>query len=153
MNESGWFKENNKVPNNVTKVARRWERKELALDVFHFPEARDIWTIGWDPRLGVENERLMPTEDMKEVQISHSAYRVTKIGILLSKEYESKLFYQLIRNFDFLTWAPSDMPSIDTKMVCHRITINPAAKPTSQRKQKFSYEKRVSIDEEVNKII
>lgn len=30
-----------------------------------FPEALDANIDGWDPRLGSNNERLMPTEDLK----------------------------------------------------------------------------------------
>lgn len=48
-------------------------------------------TASWDLRLGMENERLMPTEDLKEVQIGHLGHRVIKIVTSLPKKEERKL--------------------------------------------------------------
>lgn len=52
------------------------------------PEAPDTNIDYWDPRLGVDNERLMPTKDLKEVRICPSTHQVTKIGTSLTVEEE-----------------------------------------------------------------
>lgn len=44
------------------------------------------------------------------------------------------------------------MPYIDTIVVCHRLNVNLYVRPVSQRKKKFSEEKRVDIDKEVSKL-
>lgn len=40
----------------------------------------------WDPRLEVDNERLMSTEDLKEVRIGPSSHKVIKIDTSLTEE-------------------------------------------------------------------
>lgn len=73
-------------------------KEELTLVGDPLPKALDIDTNSWDPRLGRENERLVPTEDLKEVWISPSAHRVTKIGTSIAKEEECEIVDQLTRN-------------------------------------------------------
>lgn len=45
---------------------------------------------------------------------------------------------------------PSDISGIDTRVVCHRLTINSYMRPISQRNHKVGKEKRATIDEDVN---
>lgn len=44
------------------------------------------------------------------------------------------------------------MLGIDTKVVSHRLAIHPSTKPVAQRKWKLGEEKRVAVDEEVEKL-
>lgn len=85
------------------------EREKLTLYAIPLPKALDVDTDSWDPRLGVDNERLTPIEDLKEVRIYHSDHQVMKIGTSLSIEEERDLFDQLIRNTNLFSWAPPDM--------------------------------------------
>lgn len=75
-----------------------------------------------------------------------------KIGISLSEEEEHKLVDQLNRNIDLFAWAHSDMLGIDIRVLCHRLGVNPSVRLVLQRKLIGGEEKRVSIDEEVNKL-
>lgn len=88
--------------------------EKFGLEVVPFPIAQDTDTTGWDPRLGVENERLTPTKDLKDVQIGPLAHHVTKIGTSLFEEEGRKLDDQLIRNVDLLIRTLSDMSGINT---------------------------------------
>lgn len=112
-------------------------KEELVLIGVLLPKALETETDSRDPRLGRDNERVMPTEYLKEVRIGPSAYQVTKIGTSLTEEEEHDLVNQLIRNIDLLAWAPSDMLRINIRVVCYHLSINPPAKPVEQRKRKF----------------
>lgn len=74
--------------------------EEFYLGDIPLPEKLDADIDSWDPRLSMENERLTPLENLKEVRINLSAHQVTKIDISLTKEEEHELVDQLIRNVD-----------------------------------------------------
>lgn len=65
----------------------------------------------------MEAERIPPKEDLKKVQIGSQIYHVTNISTLLYTKEEHELVEKLINNIDLFTWAPFDMPGIDTKVV------------------------------------
>lgn len=69
----------------------------------------------------------------------------------LSAEDEQELVDQLRRNVDLFTWGSSDMLSIYTKVVSHHLAIHLFVKPVAQRKWEVCKEKRVVINEEVEK--
>lgn len=43
-------------------------KEDASHEVVHPPEVHDIYLTSWNSRMGVGNERLTPTEDMKKVQ-------------------------------------------------------------------------------------
>lgn len=124
---------------NLGYVAWRWGRRTH--EVSPFFEAQNTNTTSWEP-----------IWDLKEFHIGSLGHQITKVGAL-SKEEECELFDQLIRNVDLFTWASSDMLIINTRVVCQRLTIGPSIRPVSQRKPKVYHEKRVTINEEVSKLV
>lgn len=58
----------------------------------------------------------------------------------------------LIMNIYLFSMAPSVMLSINTRVVCHRVVIDPTVKPVSQRKHKVDEEKITPIHFEVQKL-
>lgn len=67
------------------------EREELALGGAPLSEALDANIDCWGSKLGVNKERLAPTEDLKEVRKGPLAHQVTKIGTSLTEEEEHEL--------------------------------------------------------------
>lgn len=45
-------------------------KREPVLGAASYPKVSGTKVENWDPRLGIENERLTPTEDLKDFQIS-----------------------------------------------------------------------------------
>lgn len=43
------------------------DKEDLTHETGLFPEAHDANSASWDPILGVENERLVPIEELKKV--------------------------------------------------------------------------------------
>lgn len=80
-------------------------------------------------------------------------HQVTKLGTSLYEPEEEELVTLLMRNIDLFVLAPSYMPDINTRVVCHHLTIDLVVKPVSQRSHKVVKEKRETINEEVHKLI
>jgi len=47
----------------------------------------------------------------------------------------------LSNNLDVFTWAPTDMPGIDSAIICHRLSFNPGVKPVKQKTRKMNEER------------
>lgn len=56
-----------------------------------------------------------------------------KLGLALPNELKREIQRMLLENADLFTWVASDMPGIDPNFVCHRLNIDPQAKPVAQR--------------------
>lgn len=83
----------------------------------------------WDPILGIKAEWITPIEYLKEVQIEPHAHQVTQTDTSLFSAEEKELVNWLRRNVDLFVWAPSDIQSINIKVVSHCLVIHPSAKP------------------------
>ena len=59
--------------------------------------------------------------------------RTTIIGPTLSLEMKTRLIQFLQENLDVFAWSHEDMPSISTKVIQHRLNMDPEKKPIQQR--------------------
>lgn len=66
-------------------------KDDLSHEAFPLSEAQYTDIMGWEPRPGMENERLTPTKDLKGFQIGPLAHQVKKIETSFSKEEEREL--------------------------------------------------------------
>nr|KYP76256.1 Retrovirus-related Pol polyprotein from transposon 17.6 [Cajanus cajan] len=76
-----------------------------------------------------------------------------KIGTSLSQEDAGRLIKVLKANMTAFTWHARDMPGVDPDFMCHRLAIDPGAKPVIQKRRKFGEEKRKAIVKETNKLL
>lgn len=109
--------------------------------------------IDLDPREEYHQERIEPTEQLKEVGIGPEPHQVTKLSTSLNLDEELALRHLLKDNVDLFAWKPSDMLAIDPSVVCHHLAINPSVKSVVQRKRKLGEERRKAVDEEVKKLV
>jgi len=105
--------------------------------------------IDLDPCEEHQQERLEPTQALKEVMIGPHPHQSTKIGTSLAPSEEENLIQLLQKNLDLFAWAPSNMPGIDPSIAYHHLDVNPTVKPVVQRKRKMREERRTVVDEEV----
>ncbi|XP_061372972.1 uncharacterized protein LOC133315385 [Gastrolobium bilobum] len=127
-------------------VARRPAKKGGAHDQCFLVEfyARD------DPR--VEHARPTPDGALEHVVLGDNNHQTTTIGATLDPETKDRLIKLLRDNRDLFAWKPSDMPGIDPEVCFHRLSIDPKAKPISQKKRKFGVESQKIINEEVKRL-
>jgi len=85
--------------------------------------------VDLDPREEYQQERLEPTETLKEVAIGPHPHQSTKIGTSLAPSEEEGLIDLLRKNLDLFALAPSYMLGIDPSIACHHLDVNPTVKP------------------------
>ena len=103
-----------------------------------------------DPQVDYEGERPQPMEEVKTVVVGE--HRSLKIGSCMDLERERELIECLKDNLNAFAWSVWDMSGIDSNVICHRLSMNPNAKPVVQKKRKLGEERRQIVDEEVEKL-
>jgi len=76
-----------------------------------------------------------------------------RIGTTLSPEMRTRLVQFLKENLDVFAWSHKDMPGISTKVIQHRLNVDPEKKPIQQRRRVFTPEQNQAITDEVNKLL
>ena len=61
--------------------------------------------------------------------VERETAKTTKIGTTLSPEMRTRLVQFLKENLDVFTWSYEDMPGISTKVIQHRLNVDPEKKP------------------------
>lgn len=59
----------------------------------------------------------------------------------------------MLENADLFAWSASDMPDIDPNFVCHKLNIDPQAKPIAQRRRKVGGDRHEAIRDETRKLL
>ncbi|VVA28034.1 PREDICTED: Asp_protease_2 domain-containing [Prunus dulcis] len=72
--------------------------------------------------------------------------RKVRTGWRLSPKEKVEFATFLKNNKDVFAWSLSDMYGIDTRIISHRLYVNPANKPVTQKRRNFALE-RVAIIE------
>ncbi|CAL8133852.1 unnamed protein product [Prunus armeniaca] len=98
---------------------------------------------GWKPEEDVE---LVPFDPDKPE-------RKAWIGSGLCQEEKAELAAFLQNNKDVFAWSPSNMPDIDPQIICHRLHVNPAIKPITQKRHDFAPERVAIIEVEIDKLL
>ncbi|GMH29943.1 hypothetical protein Nepgr_031786 [Nepenthes gracilis] len=75
------------------------------------------------------------------------------IGSSLREFVRDQLISFLRENSDVFAWSPIDMPGISSKIIVHKLGIDPRHKPVRQKRRNYSIEKLVAICEEVKKLL
>ncbi|KAK4394081.1 Retrovirus-related Pol polyprotein from transposon [Sesamum angolense] len=78
---------------------------------------------------------------------------MTKIGTLLDPQLEKTLIAFLQENINVFAWDTADMSGIDSKIMVHRLNVNPKIRPVKQKKRAFRNERIKVIKEEVEKLL
>lgn len=52
-----------------------------------------------------------------------------------------------------LAWSASDMHEIPSKVITHKLNIDPKFKPIRRKRRSFASERQKTIDEEANKLL
>ena len=79
--------------------------------------------------------------------------KTTRIGITLSPKMRAKLVQFLQENLDVFAWSHEDMPGIPTKVIQHKLNVNPERKPVQQRRKAFAPERDQAIRDEVARLL
>ena len=84
-----------------------------------------------------EEDKVEALEIMKLVK--GETIRTTRIRTTLSPEIRTRLIQFLKENLNVFAWNHEDMPSISTKVIQHRLNLDPEKKPVQQRRRVFNH--------------
>ncbi|WP_368970938.1 hypothetical protein, partial [Bacillus cereus] len=84
-----------------------------------------------DPRDGFIENKMTSEEETKVVVIGE---RSLKVGTSLTASQQDRLVKLLVENMDLFAWSAKDLPGIDPEFICHKLALNPGAKPIVQFK-------------------
>nr|KYP35454.1 hypothetical protein KK1_043508 [Cajanus cajan] len=90
----------------------------------------------WEAFVGMKilTDRLMPyAGTLVGFAVSLAEGKTVKIGVSLDKEEEEGLLTVLKSNVSAFAWSAGDMPGIDPDFLCHRLMVDPNAKPVIQK--------------------
>jgi hypothetical protein len=94
------------------------------------------------------------TEELEEViLIEGDEKKITKIGIAMPKKIRDLIVEFLRENADVFAWSHEDMPGISTKVMVHKLNVNPSIHPVKQKRQVFASERNTAVMEEVDKFL
>ncbi|XP_057745745.1 uncharacterized protein LOC130963660 [Arachis stenosperma] len=105
-----------------------------------------------DPRADFQ-DRPLPNEELTKIMLTDDPTKYTFIGTSVKDKEREKLIHFLQKNADLFAWTSGDMPGIDPSVITHKLAINPAARPVSQKKRNLGAEKRMASMAEAKKLI
>ncbi|XP_057436319.1 uncharacterized protein LOC130728766 [Lotus japonicus] len=106
--------------------------------------------VSLDPRDGFLDHKMTSEEETKAIEIGE---RSLKVGVNLTASQEDRLVKLLSLNMDLFAWSAKDFPGIDPEFICHKLALNPGAKPIVQFKRKMGEEKAEAVKVETNKLL
>ena len=81
-----------------------------------------MWTI--------EEKEEDKVEALEEVElVEGKTIKTTRIEMTLSPEMKSMLVQFLKENLDVFAWSHEDLPGISSKVIEHKLNVNPEKKP------------------------
>ncbi|XP_022136647.1 uncharacterized protein LOC111008302 [Momordica charantia] len=92
-------------------------------------------------------ESAAPTEELELVPLLSPEKQVS-IGTKLGATDREELIHFLRSNSDVFAWSHEDMPSIDPKIMTHRLSIDPSFRPVKQKRRPINKERSDVIVEE-----
>lgn len=105
-----------------------------------------------DPRLHHE-QRPTPIDDLHKVSLTEDKNQFTNIGSTLLAGYEQRMMNLLRTNADLFAWTPADMSGIDPEVICHRLALDPKARPRKQKRRQLGKERTEAATKETQKLI
>ena len=102
----------------------------------------------------IEEKKEEKVEALKTVElVDEELTKTIRVGTTLSTKMKKKLVQFLKDNLDVLAWSHEDMLGISTKIIQHKLNVDPEKKPIQQRRRVFSLERNQEIMDEVNKLL
>ncbi|XP_072083529.1 uncharacterized protein [Arachis hypogaea] len=106
----------------------------------------------FDPREYLR-DRPAPTDNLEKVQLDNNDDHFTYISCSLLSGVKQRIINLLRANANLFAWTPMDMPRIDPDLICHKLQIDPKARPISQKKRNMGDEKRAACLEKTQKLL
>ena len=94
-----------------------------------------------------------PIEKLVTHPLGDDPAKTISIGTYLSDQESDQLLRFLYDNADVFAWSPSDMLGIPSKVITHKLNVDPSFRPVRQKKRNFAPERQEAIKTEVDKLL
>ncbi|GAV61642.1 hypothetical protein CFOL_v3_05169 [Cephalotus follicularis] len=102
----------------------------------------------------MEPEFPQPIEDVLQVPMEEGDNeKVFQVGSQLGEAEKGELITFLRNNKDVFAWSTEEVPGISPNVMVHKLSVDPARPPTTQKKRNFAPERQQAIVEEVSKLL
>ncbi|XP_031253684.1 uncharacterized protein K02A2.6-like [Pistacia vera] len=145
-------KESRECYNWTINAALKWSFPRTMVIVESEPNLKPQDTI--DPCIHKEEPVGGPTIELREISISEEdPIRMLKIDSNLNKEMADSLARFLKKNLDVFAWVHVDMVEINCEVMCHKLNVNPIARPIRQKRRSMDAERSKAFKDEVDKLL
>ncbi|KAK8935966.1 hypothetical protein KSP39_PZI012929 [Platanthera zijinensis] len=99
--------------------------------------------------------RLEAAEEVVEMEVLTLGGKVERVRVSggLTPEAQGKMLECIQKNVDIFAWSAAEMPGIDADVACHRLNLDPEARPVRQKKRPMTDRLAEPIREEVAKLL
>ncbi|XP_031101915.1 uncharacterized protein LOC116005818 [Ipomoea triloba] len=99
------------------------------------------------------SEQPEPSDDVELVVLTEDRPdRAVKIGAALPTELKRSIIGVLREYADIIAWGPEDMPGIDRRTICHRLSVRPGSRPVKQKQRHLSSDRRQFVREKTRSL-
>ena len=93
-------------------------------------------------------------EELTKIRVDPNEHsRVVKINKGLKKELTQQLAEFLSLNQDVFAWTHVDMVGIHPEVMCHRLNIDPQAKPIGQKRRTLVADRYKALQDKVDHLL
>ena len=102
----------------------------------------------------IEEKEVNEMEALETVTLARDKTdKTTRIGTTLSPGMRASLIQFLQENLDVFAWSHEDMSSIPTKVIQHKLNVNPKSKLVQQRRRVSAPEQDQAVRDEVARLL
>ena len=129
---------------------------QIAKQCFQMIPAPMVWTRESPPDL-LDHRELEKRGELVEKLVAHplgeDPAKTVSIDASLSSQESDQLLSFLRDNADVFAWSPSDMPGIPSRIITHKLNVDPSFRPVRQKKRNFASKQQEAIKTEVDKLL
>ncbi|XP_028065850.1 uncharacterized protein LOC114268815 [Camellia sinensis] len=124
--------------------AKQFCNRVQTVEVAEQPILEDVW--------GTLEEKMV--EDLEKVLVKEDdPEKYFLIGTSLGADEKLQLLELLRENMEVFAWSAYDTPGLDPEFACHKLNINPSARPIVQKSRRSSVEHTEAVIAEVEKLL
>ena len=111
-------------------TAMKGKGKAEQVQIIEVPDQPVLEDVGKEPKKKV-------VEDLETVQIDESNFeKFFLLGTSLTQTERAQMLEFLYGNLEVFAWTPYEMPGLDPNFICHKLNVDPTARPMVQKSQR-----------------
>ena len=128
-------------------TAMKGKGKAEQVQIIEVPDQPVLEDVG-------EEAKHKVVEDLETVQIDESnSEKFFLLGTSLTQTERAQMLEFLHENLEVFAWTPYEMPGLDPNFICHKLNVDPGARPVVQRGRRAASQHAEAVVKEVEKLL